>query len=206
MFSIHNLQYIYDRGLLFKYPDLILNKGESCLVLGRSGTGKTTLLNLMAGLLTPVRGIITLNNQEYHTLGSNGLNHFRAHNIGIIWQDMHFIPSLNVMENLQAYSYFLGLDSDKERIEDLSEKLGFPHFLHKPMHLMSRGEVQRVAVARALLNNPSIILADEPTSSLDDENAKKVMQLIMEQCKNACLILVTHDQRIKGVTTKQINL
>jgi putative ABC transport system ATP-binding protein len=183
-----------------------MQKGESCLVLGKSGTGKSTLLFLLAGLLIPATGSVKLKEVEFAGLKEERINSFRARNISIIWQEMHFIPSLTVKENLEAYTLFLGLNPEKGRMEQLAHSLGIVELLDKNIRQLSRGQLQRVAVARGLLNESSFILADEPTSSLDDDHAAEVINLLLEHSKNAGIVLVSHDRRLQGSTTKEINL
>lgn len=133
---------------------------------------------------------------------------FRAKHVGIIFQKPHFVSSLSVLDNLLLANYLADKPQDKERARELASQLGFADHLHKKTHQMSQGEQQRVSIARAVMNQPDVILADEPTSSLDDENTDRVVQLLRDQSEQigASLIVVTHDQRLKDVFQNRVAL
>ncbi len=168
------------------------------LVLGKSGSGKTTLLNLLAGLLQPQGGEVMLAGQNLATMKGQDLDLFRGKEIGIIFQKPHLLAALNVKENLQM-AHFFGKKKG-QNIEQLLTELGLGKKANSSIMTLSEGEAQRVSIARALANSPKLILADEPTSSLDDENTEKVIQLLKTQAAKigAALIIVTHDQRVKA--------
>ena len=132
----------------------------------------------------------------------------RAKNVGIIYQRPHFVHALSVMENLLLSNYLAGQKQDKQKAKLLAESLGFAEHLGKQTTQLSLGEQQRVGIARALMNNPNVILADEPTSSLDDENCDNVVKLLTQQTSQigASLVIVTHDQRLKDQFANQITL
>jgi putative ABC transport system ATP-binding protein len=178
------------------------------LILGKSGKGKTTFLHLMALLLKPTGGNIQINNQEISQLSVSKAADFRAKNVGIIYQKPHFVHSLSVMDNLLLANYLAGKNQAKQMAQQLAESLGFAEHLAKKTTQLSQGEQQRVSIARALMNKPSVILADEPTSSLDDDNCLKVIDLLKKQIQEigASLIVVTHDQRLKDVFAQSIEL
>lgn len=168
------------------------------LVLGKSGSGKTTLLNLLAGLLQPHGGEVMLAGQNLAAMKGQDLDLFRGKEIGIIFQKPHLLAALNVNENLQM-AHFFGKKKG-QNIEQLLTELGLGEKAKSSIMTLSEGEAQRVSIARALANSPKLILADEPTSSLDDENTEKVIQLLKTQAAKigAALIIVTHDQRVKA--------
>lgn len=198
LFESRNLEYTHSGQKTLFFPDMALQAGESLLVLGKSGSGKTTLLNLLAGLLKPEIGEVKLAGQNLATMKGQELDLFRGKEIGIVFQKPHLLAALNVKENLQM-AHFFGKKKG-QNIDQLLEELGLGSKSKTSVLTLSEGEAQRVSIARALANNPKLILADEPTSSLDDENAESVIKLLKTQATRigAALIIVTHDQRVKA--------
>lgn len=192
------LQFAHPGQISISFPDFSLDSGESILILGKSGSGKTTLLNLLAGLLQPLRGEVSIAGVNLSSLSGQELDLFRGKNIGIVFQKPHLIAALNVRENLELTHFF-----SKKKEQDISQllgDLGISDKVNSSVLTLSEGEAQRVSIARALANSPKVILADEPTSSLDDENTEKVIQLLKAQSAKigAALIIVTHDHRVKN--------
>ncbi|AXE18718.1 ABC transporter ATP-binding protein [Runella rosea] len=208
MIACHNLTFSYSPQKHFSFPDIVCNDREALLILGQSGKGKTTLLHLMALLLRPEGGQVFINNQDITPLSVAEAAAVRASQIGIVYQRPHFVSSLNVMDNVLLSSYLAQKPQDKARVKQLAEQLGFADHLSKRTNQLSQGEQQRVSIARALMNNPAVILADEPTSSLDDINCDKVIELLKNQSEQigASLVVVTHDQRLKDAFAKQVKL
>ena len=208
MISTQNLTFAYTPEKRFDFPNFSCADRETILILGKSGKGKTTFLHLMALLLKPSSGNIQINNQEISQLSVSQAANFRAKNVGIIYQKPHFVHSLSVMDNLLLANYLAGKNQAKNQAQQLAESLGFSEHLSKKTTQLSQGEQQRVSIARALMNKPSVILADEPTSSLDDDNCLKVIDLLRKQIQEigASLVVVTHDQRLKDVFEKRIEL
>lgn len=213
MISCKNLQYSYPSQnsvppRILNFPDFTCENDETLLILGKSGRGKTTLLHLIGLILKPQSGTIIIDNQEVQNLSSQELTVVRAEKIGIIYQRPHFVNALSVMENLLLANYLANKTENKEHAEFLAEQLGFSDHLNKKPHQLSLGEQQRVSIARSLVNRPSILLADEPTSSLDDENCSRVINLLQSQSSKigASLVVVTHDQRLKNEFSNQITL
>ena len=178
-------------------PSLNLAAGEHCLLLGKSGSGKTSLLYAIAGLLTPLSGEIMLENKLVE-----------KSDIGIIYQTLHTVSALSVLENILLVQYAAGVPQDKNKAEKLLVKLGLGEHIHKKPHELSQGQQQRVAIARAAVNKPKLILGDEPTSALDDESCEVVMNLLLETANEtgASLIIATHDARIKKHFAKVVML
>ena len=199
MISIQNVIFQYNPETQFQFPDLQCKASDSLLITGASGTGKTTLLHLLGGLLQPTSGSITIDEVNICNLSSIKLDHFRGQNIGLILQKSHFIASLNVLENIELASWLTDKTKKHQKAKELLSLLGLEKFASKLPNQLSIGQQQRVSIARALINEPKLLLADEPTSSLDDENAKIVADLLsnLSQKYNAALIIVTHDQRLK---------
>ena len=199
MIKTKSLRFAYNDQRDFHFPDIELENGANLLILGESGVGKTTLLHLIAGLLRPTSGSIELMGTLLQRLSSVKLDLFRGRHIGLVFQQPQFVNALTVQENLALIQYLSNKNQDKKRIIEVLHSLGMDHKLsEKPQHL-SRGEQQRIAIAIAVVNRPQLILADEPTSSLDDKNCRKVATMLKDQAfeTGAQLIIVTHDQRLK---------
>ena len=197
MLETKNLRFKYDNNLELNFPDIKTSK-ENLLILGASGVGKTTFLHLLSGLLKPINGEIDLLGTEISQLKMSEMDRFRGKNIGIVFQKPHFINSLTVKENLQLAQY-ISKKNDKNRIQSLLESLGIEDKANKKTQNLSQGEKQRVSIALAIVNSPKLILADEPTSSLDDLNCDKVINILKNQASKykAKLIIITHDYRLK---------
>lgn len=197
-----------EHSALFEFPDIALGAGENLLVLGKSGIGKTTLLHLLAGLLYPTGGSIVIDKVPTQLLPKKQLDKFRGQNIGLVFQNNHAVHSLSVIENLKARLFFAKKAISKNIITDLLEHLDIIDCKDKKLRELSEGQRQRLGIAMGIVHRPNIILADEPTSSLDDDNCNKVMQLLIEQASvsNANLIVITHDQRIKPLFTHKLEL
>lgn len=202
------LEYQYKNSPLFQFPNMNCGDAEQWLILGHSGCGKTTLLHLLAGLLAPKSGRIELAGQDIGRLRRSELDAFRGKHIGIVFQQAHFIQALSVRQNLHLAQSLANLPTDRQRINDLLERLNLGHKATKLPNELSVGEQQRVSIARALINRPTLILADEPTSALDDLNAHEVTLLLEEQAREqgATLLIVTHDQRLKARFSNQVLL
>ena len=197
MLETKNLRFKYDADSELSFPDIKTSK-ENLLILGASGIGKTTFLHLLSGLLKPLEGEIDLIGTPISKLTMSEMDRFRGKNIGIVFQKPHFINSLTVKENLQLAQY-ISKKIDKTRISSLLESLGIEDKANKKTLNLSQGEKQRVAIELAIVNSPKLILADEPTSSLDDLNCDKVINLLKNQAAKykAKLIIITHDYRLK---------
>jgi putative ABC transport system ATP-binding protein len=182
--------------------------GEHWLVLGASGRGKTTLLNLLAGLLRPSEGTVEIGGQSLGALGGAELDRWRGRNVGIVPQKLHLVSSLSVLQNLLLAPYLAGLPADKERARQLLNELHLSEQIHSKPSEMSHGQAQRVAIARAVMNRPKLLLADEPTSNLDDVNCGLVLSMLEEQAREcgALLLVASHDQRAKARFEKCIEL
>ena len=200
MFKVQSLFFAYNKSTNFHFPDIKLAAGENLLILGESGIGKTTFLHLMAGLLRPGSGSVELMGTKLHDLPIEKLDRFRGQHIGLVFQRPYFVHALTLRENLALIQYLAGKKQDKNRIMEVFDSLGISHKFSEKPYRMSQGEQQRASIALAVVNSPQLILADEPTSSLDDKNSMKVASLLKEQASatGAQLIIITHDQRLKG--------
>ncbi len=207
MIITKDLKFKYNDQASFSFPDIKLAKDENLLIIGNSGIGKTTLLHLLAGLLKSNSGLINLYEQDINNLTQYQMDKFRGQNIGIVFQKPHFVNSLTVKENLQLAQY-LGNKEDKNRVIDILSSLDILDKKNKKPKKLSQGEKQRASIAMAIVNSPKLILADEPTSSLDDENCERVIRLLKKQASEfkAQLIVITHDNRLKKHFKKSIKL
>ncbi len=208
MLATRTLTFDYGPSKPFAFPDVHCANQETLLILGQSGTGKTTFLHLLALLLRPKSGSVVIGQTDLTQLNPAETAAFRARHIGIVYQKPHFVSSLSVMDNLMLANYLAGKPQQKDRARELAGQLGFSEHLNKKTNQLSQGEQQRVSIARAVMNQPDLILADEPTSSLDDENTGRVVNLLREQSARigASLVIVTHDQRLKDAFSNQVFL
>ena len=200
LFKIKNLEYQKRNKKILSNLNFTIDKGKHLLILGSSGSGKTSLLNLMSGLLKPTKGEVFFEDYKYSTLLEEEIDKIRAANFGFIFQKLHLIGHLNVKQNIDLIKNKI----DSKKVEELIFGLGLEQKSQQMVSELSVGEAQRVAIARGLANSPKVIFADEPTSSLDDYNTQKVIELILDQTKqmNSTLIVSTHDKRIKKYFTK----
>ena len=208
MLAAKSIKYSYNSNNSFEFPDFCLESTEDLLIIGDSGVGKTTFLNILGGLLLPQSGSITLNGTNYSDLSSKDLDEFRGKNIGIIFQSPYFVNNLNLMDNL-LFSLFLSKNhQDKNVVIELLNQVGLKDKIYSKPNDLSQGEKQRASIALALVKKPNLILEDETTSSLDDNNCDLVVSLLKEQSQlSKCkLIIITHDARLKKHFKNSIKL
>ncbi|GGD31995.1 ABC transporter ATP-binding protein [Flavobacterium orientale] len=208
MIQTKDLKFSFNEKTTFSFPDLHNEASQTLLITGNSGKGKTTLLHLLGGLLRPDSGSISIQDTTISSLSEKELDQFRGKNIGLVLQQSHFVASLNVLENVVLASWLSNGEKATEKAKSLLVALDLEDQIYKLPSKLSIGQQQRVSIARALINEPKLLLADEPTSSLDDENAAKVADLLQKLSKEhkASLIIVTHDQRLKDTFSNHINL
>ena len=180
---------------ILKDIDLNIGKGEAIGLVGPSGSGKSTLLMVMAGLERADSGTVTVAGENLRELNEDELARFRGRNIGIVFQSFHLIPTMTALENVSVPLELAGLEDAQDRARAELDMVGLGHRLHHYPAQMSGGEQQRVAVARALAPNPSILVADEPTGNLDEDTGKQIVELLFAgyEKHGATLVLVTHD-------------
>ena len=199
MLEVEGVAHTYSNTKKIQFPDFQVGNNLHCLLLGKSGSGKTTLLHLIGGLLTPQIGTIKINGTSLSDKKGTKMDKFRGGNIGFVFQKPHLLKSISVLDNLLLAAKLAGKPADINKAKSVLMELGIENTSKKKPTQLSQGQQQRVAVARALVNNPVLILADEPTASLDDENAQLVIELLTNQAEkhNASLVVATHDERVK---------
>lgn len=185
---------------------LAVERGEWVAVMGPSGSGKSTLLNILGCLDSPGEGLVTIDGQDLTQLSKNDLARFRAEKVGFIFQQFHLAPYLTAVENVMLAQYFHSLAEEKEAEEAL-RRVGLGDRLHHRPAQLSGGEQQRVCVARALINQPNLLLADEPTGNLDEVNEAIVMGLLADLHREGhTLLMVTHDPDIGRMAERRVDL
>ena len=198
-----NLEFRYNRGEFhIKLPHLVISRGQKVAMIGPSGTGKTTLLHLIVGIRTPLAGRIQVTDVSMNQLSDSARRQFRISHIGFVFQDFELIEYLNVFDNiLHAYRLNLSLKLDaavKARARDLASQLGIVDKLKRSVKALSQGERQRVAICRALLPQPQLILADEATGNLDPDNKQRILDILFRYVDDqpSTLLAVTHDYEL----------
>lgn len=184
----------FETATALKGIDFEVDRGEWVNIMGPSGSGKSTLLNILGGLDYPTEGSVQINGLEISSVGEDEIARFRRDTIGFIFQQSHLIPYLDAVENVMLAQYFHSM-ADKKEAQEALTRVGLSHRLnHRPSQL-SGGEQQRICIARALINNPELLLADEPTGNLDRENTKMMLELLkkLHSEEHFTIILVTHD-------------
>jgi len=186
---------------------LSIERGECVALLGPSGSGKSTLLNLMAGLDRPTSGSIVVNGRDLAAMNSEELARYRRHAVGMIFQSFNLVPSMTLVENVELPMRFAEVDRSerRERCRELLARVGLAgRAAHRPSEL-SGGEQQRGAIARALVNRPTLLLADEPTGNLDSRTGHEIMELLRElnQTLGVTIVMVTHEQPIADQYTQR---
>ena len=188
---------------------LQVERGEFVAVMGPSGSGKSTLLNVLAGLERPTGGRVVVDGVDLGTLDENGLARYRRRNIGMVFQAFNLLPRYRVLDNVAFPLMFAGVPlADRERrASAILDRLGMaPRAGHKPSQL-SGGEMQRTAIARALITDPALLLADEPTGNLDSANGEALLALLAElHAKGQTIVLVTHDEAIAALAHRIVRM
>ena len=190
--------------------DFVVSQGEMVAVMGASGSGKTTLLNCLSGLDTVTEGLVKINGTNLADLPDDERTNYRANNMGFIFQTFNLLPVLSAVENVELPLVVSGTKPSvaREQAMAMLDQVGLRDWSHHKPAELSGGQRQRVTVARALVNEPAIIWADEPTGSLDSENASEVMDLMRElnQKNGQTFLIVTHDPRVAGVCARLVQM
>ncbi|MEM6672309.1 MAG: ATP-binding cassette domain-containing protein [Planctomycetota bacterium] len=213
MIAIDDLQFAYPGGRFELVVDeLRVETGSSLALCGPSGCGKTTLLHLVAGLLPVARGSVRVGKRELRGLSEARRRAFRRDEVGLVFQNARLIDYLSVRDNILVVEHCAGfvrpLAKPLQRCAALAERLGIDHLLHQRSDRISQGEAQRVAIARALLREPPLVLADEPTASLDDTSAAATIDLLIAAAREqgATLVVATHDPRSRDACDARFDL
>ena len=200
--KVENLYKVYGKGenqvTALDGVSLTIEKGEFTAIIGSSGSGKSTLLHIIAGVDVPTSGKVYLNGQDVYAQNNEKLAIFRRRQVGLIYQFHNLIPTLNVVENMTLPILMDKRKVNKDRLKDLLNLLGLEERKNHLPNQLSGGQQQRVAIGRALMNAPQVMLADEPTGSLDSRNGHEIIKLLKESNKKygQTLLLVTHDENI----------
>src|SRR5947209_1369961 len=197
-----------ERLTILRELDLTITDGQLIAVVGHSGSGKSTLLGLVAGLDAPTSGEIRIDGEEITRMGEDALATLRGRKIGFVFQSFHLIPSMTALENILAPMEIAGLKDAQQRARQLLNDVELNERAHHYPSQLSGGEQQRVAVARAFANEPTILLADEPTGNLDSRNGRHVFDLMVEmnRRRGTTLLLVTHEHELARRADRQISL
>jgi ABC-type lipoprotein export system ATPase subunit len=187
-----------------------VERAELLALMGSSGSGKTTLLNILSAIDVPTSGTVEIDGANIGTMSEKDLTAFRRKKIGIVFQFFNLMPTLSVIENVMLPSLLLKKNSKEieARAKELIERVGLSHRLHHQPFQLSGGEMQRTAIARALMNNPAIIIADEPTGNLDSKNAEQVLSLIrtLAEEERKTFIIATHSKEVSEIADRTIVL
>ena len=208
MIEVKNIQKSFGDLHVLKGINLHVNKGEIVAIIGKSGAGKTTLLQIIGTLDQPDQGQVIINGIDVFALKDKELARFRNHHIGFIFQFHQLLPEFTALENVMIPAMIAGEKDAQPRAEKLLSDLGLSdRIFHKPNEL-SGGEKQRVAVARAMMMSPDVILADEPSGSLDETNKKELHKLLLElrDKYNQTIIIVTHDKELASICDRVITM
>ncbi|HPI41053.1 MAG TPA: ABC transporter ATP-binding protein [Pseudobdellovibrionaceae bacterium] len=217
MIKVKDLKFKYpvSNENILDIPFFELQKGEKVFLYGPSGCGKTTFLEILAGINIPSSGELEIRNQKISELTSTQRDEFRAHYMGYIFQSFNLIPYLTVEENITLPLYLSDVkrkkvpkDSEKNEVQRLCQFLGIEKYMTKPVTELSVGQQQRVAAARAILGKPDLILADEPTSSLDFNHREKFIKLLFELCtqNGTSILFVSHDRSLEKLFDRSLSL
>lgn len=212
MMTVSGLRKSYGQGEsrveVLKGINLEIHKGEILALVGKSGSGKSTLLSLLAGLDSPDAGDIVVNGRKVSAMSEKELTLFRAHHMGIVFQQFHLVSTLTALENVLLPLELLKKSAAKTRALSLLESVGLAHRAEHLPSQLSGGESQRVAIARALAISPTILFADEPSGNLDEETGTKVMDLLFKMVKETgtTMVLVTHDPDLAKKCTRVVHL
>ncbi len=189
----------YGGRALARLPRLTVAAGEAALLLGPSGSGKTTLLLALAGLADVLGGEVRVDGEQPSRMTARVRDRWRGRSVGFVFQDLHLIAGLSTLDNVLLAPFSAGVAQDRPRALALLDELGLGDRAHRPAETLSRGQAQRAAIARAMLLRPKLILADEPTASLDDDACARAADLLLRAAVDtgAALVIATHDGRLR---------
>lgn len=211
--KIQNLEFSYDTRPFLKIPEFQLAQGQKVFLEGASGSGKTTFLEILSGVLSPQKGDYFFGDTNVVQLKPHEKDHLRRDQISLIFQNFNLVPYLSVVENI-LLPFTLGcahpqsMTSTTEKMHKMIDQLGLQSHLHQPVSKLSHGQAQRVAAIRAFIKKPKLLLADEPTSALDFQSRDQFLKLLFEMCEEnkTTLIFVSHDPTLKSLFEKTLKI
>jgi putative ABC transport system ATP-binding protein len=205
--TVRSILKTYETACALNGVDCEIQAGEWVSIVGPSGSGKSTLLNIIGGLDRPSEGNVIINGTDINALAEDALARFRRETIGFVFQQSHLVPYLDAAENVMLAQYFHSIP-DRKEAEDALARVGLGHRLrHRPSQL-SGGEQQRVCISRALINNPSLLLADEPTGNLDRTNTRNILEVLKElhDRERFTVVVVTHDPYVSQWARRVVSM
>ena len=199
MFSLTGIAHRYGATTVLRVDEWHAGTGEHWLLAGASGSGKTTLLHILAALTTPTTGTVVVGGTNLGGLSGTARDRWRGRHVGLVPQRLHLVGALDVTDNLRLAQYLAGVPDERSRVRTLLESVGVADLARRYPGELSQGQAQRVAVARAVVNRPALVLADEPTANLDDLHASAALELLRAQClaSGAALVVASHDARVR---------
>lgn len=207
--SQNNLEYRYPgQKEALRFPDVTVDAGESLAITGPSGCGKSTWLQLLSGWIPVATGEVTVLGEDWRAIAPPDRDRIRGTRIGLVQQDLGLIPFLTVWQNLTIPLQLCGNHPEENRIRRLLQDLDVAELASRRPDHLSRGEQQRVAICRALVHKPDLVLADEPTASLDSEMTVRVCEILLRECDRlgAALVVATHDHEVSGAMTQHVEI
>jgi len=208
MFELTNVSHGYGATHAVTVPAWRAGAGEAWLLAGPSGCGKSTVLHVLAGLIVPAQGTVVVAGTDVRALSEGARDRWRGCTIGLVPQRLHLVGALDVRDNLRLAQSLPGMPQDDARITALLAAVGVAHLAHRYPRELSQGQAQRVAVARAVVNRPALLLADEPTANLDDAHAAQALELLRTQAieAGATLVVASHDRRVRPLLPREFAL
>ena len=206
--SLNKLEFSFNEKPLINIKEFKVRTRERIAIMGPSGCGKSTFIHLVAGLLKPQKGTIKIKNQDITKLEEWKIDRLRGQSIGIVFQRLHLLPSISILDNLLLAQKLAQTKVDRKSAIELLKRLDLEEWVNKLPHHLSQGQAQRAAIARAVIHKPALVIGDEPTSALDDDNAQEAIRLLNELSENVgfALLIVTHDKRVRDSMDSVLSL
>lgn len=206
--SLNKLEFSFNEKPLINIEEFKVRTRERIAIMGPSGCGKSTFIHLVAGLLKPQKGTIKIKNQDITKLEEWKIDRLRGQSLGIVFQRLHLLPSISILDNLLLAQKLARTTVDRESAIELLKRLDLEEWINKFPHHLSQGQAQRAAIARAVIHKPALVIGDEPTSALDDDNAQEAIRLLNELSENVgfALLIVTHDKRVRDSMDSVLSL
>ena len=206
--SLNKLEFSFNEKPLINIEEFKVRTRERIAIMGPSGCGKSTFIHLVAGLLKPQKGTIKIKNQDITKLEEWKIDRLRGQSLGIVFQRLHLLPSISILDNLLLAQKLARTTVDRESAMELLKRLDLEEWINKFPHHLSQGQAQRAAIARAVIHKPALVIGDEPTSALDDDNAQEAIRLLNELSENVgfALLIVTHDKRVRDSMDSVLSL